>query len=188
MCIDLFFFHWETVFCWNPILPLMATFPPSQIRVKPDHSGVVTDGVKHSMNPFCEIAVEEAVKLKEKKLIKEVVAVSCGPQQVQVRALHLLTISHRYLWLQPSYCTCAPGVLLSVFSNSHKEFRPCFTILGGNICFISSSHWNVESLPLVWAARSHFCRSPNFVACGKALFHKIFYEFPYLHKQVFQSA
>jgi len=54
-----------------------------KIRVKPDHSGVVTDGVKHSMNPFCEIAVEEAVKLKEKKLIKEVVAVSCGPQQVQ---------------------------------------------------------------------------------------------------------
>lgn len=55
-----------------------------QIRVKPDNSGVVTDGVKHSMNPFCEIAVEEAVKLKEKKLIKEVVAVSCGPQQAQV--------------------------------------------------------------------------------------------------------
>uniref|UniRef100_A0A673LSM4 Electron transfer flavoprotein subunit beta n=1 Tax=Sinocyclocheilus rhinocerous TaxID=307959 RepID=A0A673LSM4_9TELE len=54
-----------------------------QIRVKPDHTGVVTDGVKHSMNPFCEIAVEEAVKLKEKKLVKEVVAVSCGPQQVQ---------------------------------------------------------------------------------------------------------
>ncbi|KAJ8404991.1 hypothetical protein AAFF_G00329120 [Aldrovandia affinis] len=54
-----------------------------KIRVKPDHSGVVTDGVKHSMNPFCEIAVEEAVRLKEKKVIKEVVAVSCGPQQVQ---------------------------------------------------------------------------------------------------------
>jgi len=53
-----------------------------KIRVKPDNSGVVTDGVKHSMNPFCEIAVEEAVKLKEKKLIKEVVAVSCGPTQV----------------------------------------------------------------------------------------------------------
>lgn len=57
----------------------------TQIRVKPDKSSVVTDGVKHSMNPFCEIAVEEAVKLKEKKLIKEVVAVSCGPQQAQVR-------------------------------------------------------------------------------------------------------
>lgn len=56
----------------------------TQIRVKPDKSGVVTDGVKHSMNPFCEIAVEEAVRLKEKKLVKEVIAVSCGPAQCQV--------------------------------------------------------------------------------------------------------
>ncbi|KAK2815210.1 hypothetical protein Q7C36_023476 [Tachysurus vachellii] len=54
-----------------------------KIRVKPDKTGVVTDGVKHSMNPFCEIAVEEAVRMKEKKLVKEIVAVSCGPQQVQ---------------------------------------------------------------------------------------------------------
>lgn len=63
---------------------LSCRLAPPQIRVKPDNTGVVTDGVKHSMNPFCEIAVEEAVKLKEKKLIKEVVAVSCGPQQAQV--------------------------------------------------------------------------------------------------------
>ncbi|XP_060679048.1 electron transfer flavoprotein subunit beta [Hemiscyllium ocellatum] len=54
-----------------------------KIRVKPDRTGVVTDGVKHSMNPFCEIAVEEAVRLKEKKLAQEVIAVSCGPQQCQ---------------------------------------------------------------------------------------------------------
>lgn len=52
--------------------------------MKPDKTGVVTDGVKHSMNPFCEIAVEEAVRLKEKKLVKEIVAVSCGPTQCQV--------------------------------------------------------------------------------------------------------
>ncbi|XP_064425680.1 electron transfer flavoprotein subunit beta [Latimeria chalumnae] len=54
-----------------------------KVRVKPDKSGVVTDGVKHSMNPFCEIAIEEAVRMKEKKLVKEVVAVCCGPQQCQ---------------------------------------------------------------------------------------------------------
>lgn len=68
----------------SDLLSLTRCFVSPQIRVKPDHTGVVTDGVKHSMNPFCEIAVEEAVKLKEKKLIKEVVAVSCGPQQSQV--------------------------------------------------------------------------------------------------------
>ncbi|XP_049280729.1 electron transfer flavoprotein subunit beta [Anopheles funestus] len=54
-----------------------------KIRVKPDKSGVVTEGVKHSMNPFDEIAVEEAVKLKEKKIASEVVAVSVGPAQSQ---------------------------------------------------------------------------------------------------------
>nr|XP_033770418.1 electron transfer flavoprotein subunit beta [Geotrypetes seraphini] len=54
-----------------------------KIRVKPDKTGVVTDGVKHSMNPFCEIAIEEAVRLKEKKIVSEIIAVSCGPQQCQ---------------------------------------------------------------------------------------------------------
>ncbi|XP_053547208.1 electron transfer flavoprotein subunit beta [Bombina bombina] len=54
-----------------------------KVRVKPDKTGIVTDGVKHSMNPFCEIAVEEAVRLKEKKIVSEIIAVSCGPQQCQ---------------------------------------------------------------------------------------------------------
>ena len=54
-----------------------------KIRVKPDKLGVVTEGVKHSMNPFDEIAVEEAVRLKEKKLAKEIIVVSCGPPQAQ---------------------------------------------------------------------------------------------------------
>ena len=49
-----------------------------RIQVKPDGSGVVTDGVKHSMNPFDEIAMEEAVRLKEKGVISEIVAVTIG--------------------------------------------------------------------------------------------------------------
>lgn len=61
-----------------------------QVRVKPDKSGVVTDGVKHSMNPFDEIAVEEAVRMKEKKLASEIVAVSCGPAQAQVSIIDTL--------------------------------------------------------------------------------------------------
>lgn len=47
-----------------------------KIRVKSDKTGVVTDGVKHSMNPFDEIAVEEAIRMKEKKLASEVVSAS----------------------------------------------------------------------------------------------------------------
>ena len=49
-----------------------------KVRVKPDGSGVDTANVKMSMNPFDEIAVEEAVRLKEKGLATEIVAVSCG--------------------------------------------------------------------------------------------------------------
>ncbi|KAL3221642.1 hypothetical protein MRX96_029272 [Rhipicephalus microplus] len=54
-----------------------------KIRVKPDKTGVVTEGVKHSLNPFDEIAVEEAVRLKEKKVAGEIIAVSCGPASCQ---------------------------------------------------------------------------------------------------------
>src|SRR6202167_1454839 len=52
-------------------------------RVKPDQTGVDLPNVKRSMNPFCEIAVEEAVRLKEKGTATEVVAVSIGPAQAQ---------------------------------------------------------------------------------------------------------
>ncbi len=55
-----------------------------KVRVKADKMGVVKEHVKHSVNPFDEIAVEEAVRMKEKKIAKEIVAVSCGPPQCQV--------------------------------------------------------------------------------------------------------
>ncbi len=54
-----------------------------KVRVKSDQSGVDIANVKMSMNPFDEIAVEEAVRLKEKGVGTEIVAVSCGPQQCQ---------------------------------------------------------------------------------------------------------
>lgn len=54
-----------------------------KIRVKPDGSGVETANVKMSMNPFDEIAVEEAIRLKESGKATEVVVVSIGPQKAQ---------------------------------------------------------------------------------------------------------
>lgn len=53
------------------------------IRVKADESGVETANVKMAMNPFCENAVEEAVRLKERGVAGEIVAVSIGVQQCQ---------------------------------------------------------------------------------------------------------
>ncbi len=54
-----------------------------KIRVKSDETGVDLANVKMAMNPFCEIAVEEAVRLKEKGLADEVVVVSMGPKACQ---------------------------------------------------------------------------------------------------------
>ena len=54
-----------------------------RIRVKPDGTGVITDGVKMSVNPFDEIALEEALRITEKDFAEEVVAVSIGPADCQ---------------------------------------------------------------------------------------------------------
>uniref|UniRef100_A0A7S2HH98 Electron transfer flavoprotein subunit beta n=1 Tax=Helicotheca tamesis TaxID=374047 RepID=A0A7S2HH98_9STRA len=85
-----------------------------KVRVNPDgKSGVDLANVKMSMNPFCEIAVEEAVRLKESKAAKEVVAVSVGPKQCTEtlrtalamgcdRAVHVQTaLRTDYMELQP---------------------------------------------------------------------------------------
>ena len=73
-----------------------------KVRVKSDGSGVETQNVKMAMNPFCEIAVEEAVRMKEAGSAEEIIAVSVGPQQAQEtirtalamgadRGIHVLT-------------------------------------------------------------------------------------------------
>lgn len=54
-----------------------------KVRVKADNTGVDLANVKMSMNPFCEIAVEEAIRLKEKGIATEVIAVSVGPTAAQ---------------------------------------------------------------------------------------------------------
>ncbi len=54
-----------------------------KVRVKADQTGVELANVKMAMNPFCEIAVEEAVRLKEQGVISEIIAVTVGPEAAQ---------------------------------------------------------------------------------------------------------
>ncbi|KAE9898030.1 electron transfer flavoprotein subunit beta/FixA family protein, partial [Enterobacteriaceae bacterium TzEc051] len=70
-----------------------------KVRVKPDNSGVDLTNVKMSINPFCEIAVEEAVRLKEKGTVSEIVVVSIGPKeaQEQIRSAMALGADHGIL-------------------------------------------------------------------------------------------
>ncbi len=73
-----------------------------RIRVKPDGSGVETEGVKMSVNPFDEIALEEALRIKERGATQEIIVVTIGPPECQQqlraslamgadRAIHVLT-------------------------------------------------------------------------------------------------
>ncbi|MDB5865407.1 MAG: fixA [Betaproteobacteria bacterium] len=57
--------------------------PYVKVRVKSDGSGVETANIKMTMNPFCEIAVEQAVRMKEAGVVTEIVVVSVGAQQSQ---------------------------------------------------------------------------------------------------------
>ena len=56
-----------------------------RVRVKPDGSGVALDGVKMSINPFDEIALEEALRIRERNQASEVIAVALGPDDVQTQ-------------------------------------------------------------------------------------------------------
>jgi len=84
-----------------------------KVRVSADKTGVdLGSGVKMSMNPFCEIAVEEGLRLKEKGHLKELIAVSCGPDKAAEtlrqalamgadRAIHIKTTMRTDQELQP---------------------------------------------------------------------------------------
>ena len=104
--------------------------PNVKVRVKSDRTGVETANVKMAMNPFCEIAVEEAVRMKEAGSADEVIAVSAGPDKAQEtlrtalamgadRAVHIVTEAE----LQP----LAVARLLKVIAD---EEQPGLVILG----------------------------------------------------------
>ncbi len=54
-----------------------------KVRVKSDRSGVELENVKMAMNPFCEIAVEESIRMREAGIVEEIIAVAAGPQKSQ---------------------------------------------------------------------------------------------------------
>ncbi|KTC84155.1 electron transfer flavoprotein subunit beta/FixA family protein [Legionella brunensis] len=69
-----------------------AIDPYVKIRVKSDNTGVETQNIKMSMNPFDEIAIEEAIRLKEKNIANEVIAVTIGPDASQETLRHALAL------------------------------------------------------------------------------------------------
>jgi len=100
-------------------------------RVKPDQSGVDLANVKMSMNPFDEISVEEAVRLKEKGVISEIVAVSVGPTQAQETLRTALAMgADRAILVNAGAEDLEPLAVAKVFKALVEEEKPDVVLIG----------------------------------------------------------
>jgi electron transfer flavoprotein beta subunit len=101
-----------------------------RIRVKPDGSGVVTDGVKMSINPFDEIALEEALRIREQGKASEVFVVSIGPSDCQQQLRTGLAMGADRAILVESDSALEPLVSAQIFLNIIEKENPGLVILG----------------------------------------------------------
>ena len=101
-----------------------------KVRVKGDGSGVETANVKMSMNPFDEIAVEEAVRLKEKGAATEIVAVSCGLQACQETLRTALAIGADRAILVETDAELQPLAVSKIIKALVDREKPSLVILG----------------------------------------------------------
>ena len=99
-------------------------------RVKPDQSGVDLANVKMSMNPFDEIAVEEAIRLKEAGTATEVVAVSIGPQQAQETIRTALAMGADRGILVKTDDTVEPLAVAKILKKIIEDEAPELVVLG----------------------------------------------------------
>src|SRR5947207_5180027 len=101
-----------------------------KVPVKPDQTGVDLANVKRSMNPFCEIAVEEAVRMKEKGVATEVVAVSIGPAQAQETLRTALAMGADRAILIQSDADLEPLAVAMVLKAVVAEENPNLVVMG----------------------------------------------------------
>jgi electron transfer flavoprotein beta subunit len=101
-----------------------------KIRVRPDGSGVELSNVKMSMNPFDEIAVEEAIRLKEQGKVTEIVAVSIGPQQAQETLRTALAMGADRAILIKTDVNCEPLAVAKLLKAVVEKETPELVILG----------------------------------------------------------
>ena len=101
-----------------------------KVRVKGDGSGVETANVKMSMNPFDEIAVEEAVRLKEKGAATEIIAVSCGVQACQETLRTALAIGADRAILVETSEELQPLAVSKILKALVEKEKPNLVILG----------------------------------------------------------
>ena len=101
-----------------------------KVRVKSDGTGVDIANVKMSMNPFDEIAVEEAVRLKEKGVVTEVIAVSCGVTQCQETLRTAMAIGADRAILVQTDAELQPLAVAKLLKGLVDKEQPGLVILG----------------------------------------------------------
>ena len=101
-----------------------------KVRVKSDGSGVDVANVKHSMNPFDEIAVEEAVRLKERGVVTEIIAVSCGETKCQETLRTALAIGADRAILVETSVELQPLAVAKLLKALIDKEQPQLVILG----------------------------------------------------------
>lgn len=101
-----------------------------RVRVKPDNTGVVTEGVKMSINPFDEIALEEALRIKERGLADEVLAVSIGPTDTQQQLRTALAMGADRAILVQTDAAVGPLSVARIFRQLIDKEQPFLVLLG----------------------------------------------------------
>ena len=101
-----------------------------RVRVKPDGSGIVTEGVKMSINPFDEIALEEALRIKEKGAASEVIVVSIGPADAQQQLRTGLAMGADRAILVTSSQAVEPLAAAKIFLKLVEKENPQIVLLG----------------------------------------------------------
>jgi electron transfer flavoprotein beta subunit len=101
-----------------------------RVRVKPDGSGIVTEGVKMSINPFDEIALEEALRIREKGGATEVIVVSIGPADTQQQLRTGLAMGADRAILVQSDSAVEPLAAAKIFLKLIEKESPQIVLLG----------------------------------------------------------
>jgi len=138
-----------------------------RIRVKPDNSGVITEGVKMSLNPFDEIALEEALRIKERGLADEVLAVSIGPVDTQQQLRTALAMGADRAVLVQTDAAVAPLSVARIFHKLIEKEQP-FLVLVGKQAIDDDNGQTAQMLAGIWDRPQAVSCSKVEIADGKA--------------------
>ena len=138
-----------------------------RVRVKPDHTGVVTDGVKMSINPFDEIALEEALRIKERGLADEVLAVSIGTVETQQQLRTALAMGADRAILVQNDGALSPFAIATIFRNLAEREKPDIVIVGKQ-AIDEDNGQTAQMLAALWDRPQVVAASKIEIADGKA--------------------